>query len=442
MSETFTSFRKAIALTLLAAYVSFSASAQVSMGMYTTSYTQNFDGLPVKVNGTWASGAEYFAGWKLHRTKPDITAKDGTKTELNALTVNTGTSNTGGLYSYGATDAFDRALGSIGSLNYGEFAYGLLLQNNTGSTVQSLNVSYIGEQWRSANSTTDIHRITFWYAISNDKNTFNLWPSGDKGWTQVNELTFLSPVYKSAGSPLNGNLGANRRYLTHTLQVSVPPGYYIMLRWKDADEPEADHGLAIDDVSLSWRTDALAGPSPLPVELMGFKAKVVDRDVILEWKTAMEESNDHFVIERSIDTRTFEGIGIAQGNGNTKQISNYRFIDERPLLGMSYYRLKQVDEDGTYTYSSLVSVARSPGEQEVSVYPTTTSDSITIEYEAVIALNRATVIDVMGKKVLDVPLPVQNNQHVINLSRLGSSTYLLILQDVNGRSFTRRVRKI
>lgn len=401
------------------------------MGKYNSHYSQSFDALPVANTDIWKSGAYYFPGWTIQRTVAD-----------SLIEANTGSGNTGGLFSYGSAASKDRALGSISSLKKGEFAYGLLLVNNTETTIQALDVSYIGEQWRISNSTAGEHRITFWYAISGDRTSFNLSPASDKGWTQVPNLTFSSPFYYTTGKALDGNAAANRRYVSQTISVNIPAGHFIMLRWKDSDELEADHGLAIDDVSLTWRVEANTVSTPLPVELIKFIAKVADREVILQWQTAMEEGNDYFVIERSFDGRHFEGIGMEKGNGTTTQRSKYAYTDENPLTGTSYYRLKQVDEDGSYSYSPVISIMRQRAREDVVVFPTTTSDTIHIECETGTELKQASVFDVMGKKVFEVSLPVLKQKHLLNVASLGSSMYVLVLQDANGRTFTRRIRKI
>ncbi|WP_299821067.1 T9SS type A sorting domain-containing protein [uncultured Pontibacter sp.] len=441
MKYKFTLFQKIFGCVLAVGFLfSSAAAAQVSMGKYNTHYSQNFDGFPVKEDGVWASGTEYFAGWRLHRTKTEL-IKDGIRTDLNTLVVNPGTSNTGNLFNYGSSNATDRALGALGSSNAGEFAYGLLLQNNTGSTISALDLSYVGEQWRTGNRTTGIHHITFWYAISSDKNAFNLWPSGDKGWTQVPELTFFSPIYFTAGMALDGNAAANRKMLFHTLPVTIPAGSYIMLRWKDADEPEADHGLAIDDFSLNWRTDANSGPIIMPVELMSFTATPNKNRVELHWKTASEQDNNHFVVERSADGHLFEGIGLVNGTGTSSRTNSYTLTDEHPLNGTSYYRLKQVDTNGKFTYSRLVSVSKVFAKEEVQVYPTITASALNIQQSALQKYSYATVIDVMGKQVLQVPLDAAKVQS-IHVGHLGSGTYVLVLQDEKGNRVSKRFKKV
>ena len=214
-----------------------------------------------------------------------------------------------------------------------------------------------------------------------------------------------------------------------------------MLRWKDADEPEADHGLAIDDVSLSWRSEANSGPSVMPVELKNFTAKLRGDITELDWQTATEENNDHFIVERGSDNRLYEGIGLIKGTGNSRQTITYRFVDENPLTGTSFYRLKQVDTNGKHSYSNVVSVTRQVSKTAVQVYPTVTENTIQILLPANTNYKEAFVVDVMGKKVLQLSLTTVNEQS-INVSHLSSGSYVLILQGKNGNGVSKRFKKV
>lgn len=94
----------------------------------------------------------------------------------------------------------------------------------------------------------------------------------------------------------------------------------------------------------------------LPITLSRFEVKRKDAVGLLYWNTASEHNNAYFSIERSADGRNFEAIGQIRGAGNTYEPQNYAYTDERPLKGLNYYRLKQVDFDGTHTYSRVASV--------------------------------------------------------------------------------------
>ncbi|MFN0274130.1 MAG: T9SS type A sorting domain-containing protein, partial [Chitinophagales bacterium] len=91
----------------------------------------------------------------------------------------------------------------------------------------------------------------------------------------------------------------------------------------------------------------------LPVVLSNFAASSLQTFVQLSWETQSEINNDHFVIERSSDAKTFTEIGSVLGAGNTSSATIYTFTDENPEAGMNFYRLRQVDANGQYTFSKI-----------------------------------------------------------------------------------------
>jgi hypothetical protein len=94
--------------------------------------------------------------------------------------------------------------------------------------------------------------------------------------------------------------------------------------------------------------------APLPIELIYFTAQSVGSRVVLDWTTASELNNDHFILERSTDALQWTEIGRVDGVGTTSQLSTYHFIDAHPNIGANYYRLSQVDFDGTQEFFNLV----------------------------------------------------------------------------------------
>ncbi|MBK9147641.1 MAG: hypothetical protein IPM12_07480 [Flavobacteriales bacterium] len=102
------------------------------------------------------------------------------------------------------------------------------------------------------------------------------------------------------------------------------------------------------DFFRSWTLSNLL--QPLPVELMRFDADCDDGRVRLSWTTASEHGSSHFVIERSSDGESYSTIGQVQAAGQSANVIDYTFLDERPL-GVAYYRLQLVDLDGSKTES-------------------------------------------------------------------------------------------
>ncbi|MBJ7427639.1 MAG: SBBP repeat-containing protein [Bacteroidia bacterium] len=94
----------------------------------------------------------------------------------------------------------------------------------------------------------------------------------------------------------------------------------------------------------------------LPVKLISFNATLANEKVNCTWETASEINNDYFTIERSKDGNGFESLGNVKGQGNSNSNTRYSYIDNNPFSGISYYRLKQTDFDGKYTYSDIKKV--------------------------------------------------------------------------------------
>src|SRR5947209_12581769 len=218
----------------------------LSMTTLGTAITQNFDTLANTGTPTWTDDST-LSGWY---------AQFGTTTNPTAYTPGTGSSGTGALYSFGSTGSTDRALGSVGSGTTGDIFWAIKLTNNTGSTITSLDVSYTGEQWRQGGCTPTpctplAQTVDFQYQIANagvitDANT----PTTN--WLDHDPLDFTSPQPGiSSAAAIDGNGSANRTALSSTINVTVNPGQEIWLRWKDINHPNNDHGLAIDDFSVT-----------------------------------------------------------------------------------------------------------------------------------------------------------------------------------------------
>lgn len=110
------------------------------------------------------------------------------------------------------------------------------------------------------------------------------------------------------------------------------------------------------DAEPDWREPSDGDDANLPIELLSFQATEFDKAVELLWVTATEIDNDYFSIERSTDGARFETVITIDGGGNSIEVLNYTFIDDQPFEGVSYYRLKQTDYNGEFTYSDIETV--------------------------------------------------------------------------------------
>jgi len=97
----------------------------------------------------------------------------------------------------------------------------------------------------------------------------------------------------------------------------------------------------------------------LPVELVEFRANAIGTDVELVWRTASETDNYGFEIQRKPSSGDFQKVGFVAGHGTTTQTQSYRFVDGKLAIGTYYYRLKQIDRDGSFSFSAVVEAVAS-----------------------------------------------------------------------------------
>ncbi|MBL1212881.1 MAG: hypothetical protein HND52_05950, partial [Ignavibacteriae bacterium] len=155
----------------------------------------------------------------------------------------------------------------------------------------------------------------------------------------------------------------------------IPPSsgdYYIAFHGTSAADM---FRLAVDDIFMT-------NTGVVPVELTSFAASVSDAGVTLNWATATETNNSGFSIERSVDNVEFNAIAFVDGHGTTTEKTNYTYVDKSVSAAKAYYRLKQIDFDGTSAYSNVVEVDLNiPTDFSISQnYPNPFNPSTTIKF--------------------------------------------------------------
>ncbi len=142
----------------------------------------------------------------------------------------------------------------------------------------------------------------------------------------------------------------------------------------------------------------------VPVELTSFTARVVGRDVVLEWATATETNNSHFIVEKK-EGNAWTAIGKIDGNGTTTQKKTYTFSDNNAKSGKNSYRLKQVDFSGAFEYSSMVDAEVAlPGGFELSQnFPNPFNPSTVVRFALPVAgFVNISVYNSAGEKVAEL----------------------------------------
>ncbi|MEL6659982.1 MAG: right-handed parallel beta-helix repeat-containing protein [Bacteroidota bacterium] len=139
----------------------------------------------------------------------------------------------------------------------------------------------------------------------------------------------------------------------------------------------------------------------LPVELLYFTGRNTDGGSLLTWQTATEENNQGFSIEHSTDSKTWQAIGFVAGAESSTQIHDYTFLDDSPSAGINYYRLKQMDFDGSYEYSDMVALRfeASNADSKLVVFPNPASNFLNYRLADLNAVQSVRLLDMFGRPV-------------------------------------------
>ena len=146
--------------------------------------------------------------------------------------------------------------------------------------------------------------------------------------------------------------------------------------------------------------------NPLPVELTTFTAKLIGKNVKLFWQTSNEINNYGFEVERcalSAESKAWEKIGFVNGNGNSNSPKDYSFTDDQNnLTGIIKYRLKQIDNDGQFDYSDIITITLSPNDFELfQNYPNPFNPSTKISWQTSISgWQTLKVYDILGNEIV------------------------------------------
>jgi hypothetical protein len=174
--------------------------------------------------------------------------------------------------------------------------------------------------------------------------------------------------YSACSSPMlvrvNGTL-----YFQNGFKLRLPCGSQIIVSSGGRIQADVGNGNSnyieiCSDIAWNSGCGGVDGPISippfdcvLPITLVSFTAKEVSKGCQLNWVTASEINNEYFLVEKSVDGKNFSEAGKVSGAGNSTSTLYYSLLDEYPYSGVSYYRLKQVDYDGTFAYSDVVAIS-------------------------------------------------------------------------------------
>jgi hypothetical protein len=176
--------------------------------------------------------------------------------------------------------------------------------------------------------------------------------------------------------------------------------------------------------------------SALPVTLVSFSGKPAENRIILNWKTTSELNAHSFEIQRGFNAKSFEKIGQVRATGTTRELSVYEFNDSLPKPGLNYYRLKQLDRDGTFAYSKTIAVTWD-GSNTLTLYPNPASEQIELKLPQSSGVREIVILDSSGKVIKTIKQPGR----VVSVRGLASGLYFMKIA-TSDQVFTQKFIKI
>jgi hypothetical protein len=195
------------------------------------------------------------------------------------------------------------------------------------------------------------------------------------------------------------------------------------------------NGLLTISGSVSYGTVSAGGTQTIscistPIELLSFTGYPSGRGNALSWTTATEINNDLFSVERSGEGSVFETILVVKGAGNSNVLVQYAAMDRDPLPGMNYYRLRQTDYDGNYTYSEIIAVEEK--NSNMLLYPVPASGKLYVSIPVVSERSALTITDGAGRVCCSFEQEVGSNILVMfDLEDLPAGIYIVYSNELN-----------
>ena len=210
--------------------------------------------------------------------------------------------------------------------------------------------------------------------------------------------------------------------------LSSSNGIVSFNRVTTASQPNIDpfDGYLVPGLATTAQTlQLILDETALPVRLGAFNARLVENGVSLAWTTYSEENNDGFDIERSQDAKRFIKIAYVQGYGNADAQKQYAALDPHPFDGTSYYRLKQIDFDGTFMYSAIRTVKNNQV-TPITLYPNPVRDILTVDLKGNNTDKKLIIYNMLGQQMLqsDLSAPAKSGIDV-SVLKPGIYTYQL-----------------
>ena len=259
----------------------------------------------------------------------------------------------------------------------------------------------------------------------------------------------------------NNNTGMYNMTLYNTAYTNAASGWTVMARhngsatWDIVNGDGSSGSCVVSPVTAVVRNNMIGfsrfgnaqSTTPLPIQLLSFAGKNEGTKNKLEWSTASELNNDYFTLDHSIDGVNFETVITKEGAGNSNALINYDTYDYSPYVGKTYYRLKQTDYDGKFSYSSIISIENKLDEITLTnVHPNPTTADLNFDFSSPVrGIVKIQIVDYLGRVVVSKFQKVEEGKSSLmtQMSELAKGVYTLKVEFSEGdfKSITKIVKQ-
>lgn len=241
------------------------------------------------------------------------------------------------------------------------------------------------------------------------------------------QISSSSLVFKQTGIYTGSGLSALRTIdipvqATVAIPAGVAPNWSVQVQQDDLGYQDNQPG---NDI-VQQRVTVAA--TPLPVTLISFNVIKENNTANLSWSTSSEVNSSRFEIQQSIDAKQWKVVGTVASNQNSAIKQNYTFNHNNPSAGDNYYRLKMIDNDETFAFSTIKTLSFDQA-LSLTVYPNPVSDELKLDIKDWSNVKKIQIYNLNGSVVYDAGVKVSDK---INVQNLSSGVYLMNVAKVDG----------